>query len=87
MDKKTRRTPAEVAADASVEPSGKGVLNQIKGSAKEAWGNLTGDSSKKVSGKLDRLKGKAQTKLGKYEAKEADLESGGRIRNDNDEEV
>ena len=86
MDKKTRRTPAEVAADASVEHSGKGVLNQLKGSAKEAWGNITGDSSKKVSGKIDRLKGRAQTTLGKYEAKEAELESGGRIRND-DEEV
>ncbi len=86
MDNKTRRTPAEVAADASVEHSGKGVLNQIKGSAKEAWGDISGDRSKKVSGKLDQLKGKAQTKLGKYEAKEAELESGGPIRDD-DEEV
>ncbi|HSP36016.1 MAG TPA: CsbD family protein [Thermoanaerobaculia bacterium] len=83
---KPRRTPAEVAADASVEHSGKGVLNQIKGTAKEAWGEVTGDNSMKVSGKIDQLKGKAQTKLGEYEAKEADLESGGSIRKD-DEEV
>ena len=86
MDNKTRRTPAEVAADASIEHSGKGALNQIKGSAKEAWGDISGDSSKKVEGKLDQWKGRAQTKLGEYEAKEADLESGGRVRDD-DEEV
>jgi len=86
MDNKTRRTPAEVAADASVEHTGKGIINQLKGSAKETWGDISGDTSKKVSGKIDRLKGQAQTKLGKYEAKEADLESGGRIRDD-DEEV
>jgi uncharacterized protein YjbJ (UPF0337 family) len=70
MDKKTRRTPAEVAAEASVEHTGKGVLNQVKGTVKEAWGKITDNP------KVDRIKGRAQEKLGSLEAKESRLESG-----------
>ena len=75
MDNKIRRTPAEVAADASVEHTGKGVINQLKGNLKDAWGTVTGDHSKKVEGTMDRVKGRAQETLGRLEAKEAELES------------
>jgi uncharacterized protein YjbJ (UPF0337 family) len=80
VDNKIHRTPAEVAADASVEHTGKGVLNQVKGSVKEAWGAVTGDRKTKLDGTMDRVKGNAQETLGRLEGKEADLESriGGR---------
>ena len=76
MDNKTRRTPAEIAADASVEHTGKGVVNQLKGNLKDAWGTVTGDNSKKIEGTMDRIKGRAQETLGRLEAKEAKLERG-----------
>ena len=76
MDNRTRRTPAEVAADASVEHSTKGILNQMKGNIRSAWGNLTGSSKHKVGGAMDRMKGRAQETLGRLEGKEARLESG-----------
>jgi uncharacterized protein YjbJ (UPF0337 family) len=76
MDNKPRRTPAEVAADASVEHTSKGVLNQMKGNVRSAWGNLTGSSKHQVGGAMDRMKGRAQETLGRLEGKEAELESG-----------
>ena len=76
MDNKNRRTPAEVAADASVEHTGKGVLNQMKGTVKETWGKVTDNPKAKLEGKMDRAKGIVQEKLGRAEAKEAKLESG-----------
>ena len=36
-----RRTPAEVAADASIEHSGKGVFNTVNGTVRQAWGKTT----------------------------------------------
>jgi uncharacterized protein YjbJ (UPF0337 family) len=80
MDNKIRRTPAEVAADASIEHSGKGVLNTVKGTVRQAWGKLSGNRSHQLGGKVDELKGRAQIGLGKLEAKEAELEA----RNDRD---
>jgi len=84
MDNKIKRTPAEVAADASVEHTGKGVLNQMKGNVKEAWGKITNDHSTKLEGTADRIKGKVQETLGRLEAKEAELESGMTTRRDDD---
>ena len=80
MDNNTRRTPAEVAADASIEHSGKGVLNTVKGTVRQAWGRLTGNRRHQFGGKVDELKGRAQVGLGKFEAKEAEFEA----RNDRD---
>jgi uncharacterized protein YjbJ (UPF0337 family) len=80
MENKTRRTPAEVAADASIEHSGKGVLNTVKGTVRQAWGKLTGNRRHEFGGKVDELKGRAQVGLGKFEAKEAEFEA----RNDRD---
>ena len=75
MDEKYRRTPAEVAADASIEHSAKGVFNAVKGRARQAWGAITGNKRHQFGGKIDELKGRAQVGLGKWEAKEAELES------------
>lgn len=72
-----RRTPAEVAADASIEHSGKGVFNTVKGTVRQAWGKITGNHRHQIGGKIDELKGRAQVGLGKWEAKEAELESRG----------
>ena len=80
MDDNSRRTPAEVAADASIEHSGKGVLNTVKGTVRQAWGRITGNRRHQFGGKIDELKGRAQVGLGKYEAKEAEFEA----RNDRD---
>ena len=80
MDNNTRRTPAEIAADASIEHSGKGVLNTVKGTVRQAWGKLTGNRRHQFGGKVDELKGRAQMGLGKFEAKEAEFEA----RNDRD---
>jgi len=79
-DKNDRRTPAEIAAEASIEHTGKGVLNAIKGTARQAWGKVTGSRKHQIGGKVDELKGRAQVGLGKFEAKEAEFEA----RNDSD---
>ncbi|GAC1436086.1 MAG: hypothetical protein NVSMB68_08200 [Thermoanaerobaculia bacterium] len=54
------RTPK----DAAIEHRAKGILNQVKGSAKEAWGNLTDNPKAKAEGKIDRLKGRVQEGFG-----------------------
>lgn len=46
-----------------------GEFKQLKGKAKEAWGDLTDNESKEVEGKADNLKGKIQEKYG--DAKES----------------
>jgi len=82
-----RRTPAEVAADAAIEHSGKGVINTVKGTLRQAWGRVTGDRKHQFGGKIDELKGRAQMGLGKYEAKEAELESRGMRRDIGDDDT
>ena len=82
-----RRTPAEVAADASIEHSGKGVINTVKGNLRQAWGKITGSRKHQLGGKVDELKGRAQMGLGKYEAKEAELESRGMRRDISDDDT
>ncbi len=84
MDDKVRRTPAEVAADASIEHTGKGVFNQIKGGLKQMWGKVTDRPTMTLGGTIDRAKGRAQETLGRLEAKESRLESGGSFRDDDE---
>jgi len=86
MEDKYRRTPAEVAAESSIEHTGKGVFNTFKGSVRQAWGKLVGNPRHQVGGKVDELKGRAQVGLGKFEAKEADLESRS-FRDDKEDEL
>ncbi|KRW95387.1 CsbD family protein [Paracoccus sp. MKU1] len=41
-----------------------GKWNQLKGSVKEKWGDLTDDELTEVAGKKDKLAGKLQEKYG-----------------------
>ncbi|MTH64824.1 CsbD family protein [Paracoccus shanxieyensis] len=41
-----------------------GKWNQVKGSVKEKWGDLTDDELTEVGGKRDKLAGKLQEKYG-----------------------
>ncbi len=43
----------------------KGKWRQLKGSAKEQWGELTEDDLQKIDGNLDQLMGTIQEKYGK----------------------
>ena len=70
MDNKNNRTDAEEAA----ANRGSGVLNQIKGNVKEAWGDLTNDPETKREGARDRIKGHIQEEYGKTKEKESRLE-------------
>lgn len=54
------RTPEEIAA----EHRGKGILKQVKGNLKEAWGTITDNPKTKMEGKIDRLKGRVQEGFG-----------------------
>jgi len=78
MDEKKnyRRTPSEVAADASIDHTSEGVLNTVKGRLRQAWGAISGNDRHQVGGKIDELKGRAQTELGKWEARESRIERG-----------
>ncbi len=46
-----------------------GKLNQLKGRAKKAWGELTGDQGKKAEGSSEKFDAKVQEKIG--DAKDA----------------
>ena len=46
-----------------------GNWKQIKGLAKEKWGDLTDDDLKEIEGRRERLVGKLQERYGKSEAK------------------
>lgn len=48
-----------------------GKWNQLKGSVKEKWGDLTDDELTEVAGKKDKLGGKLQEKYG-WTKEEAD---------------
>ncbi|MTH61849.1 CsbD family protein [Paracoccus litorisediminis] len=41
-----------------------GKWNQVKGSVKEQWGDLTDDELTEIAGKKDKLAGKLQEKYG-----------------------
>jgi uncharacterized protein YjbJ (UPF0337 family) len=41
-----------------------GGIDEIKGRAKSAWGNVTGDDQIKVEGEIEQIKGKARQALG-----------------------
>jgi uncharacterized protein YjbJ (UPF0337 family) len=53
-----RNTPEEDLM--SIEQQAKGKLEETKGRAKQAQGDLTGDKSKKGEGVLDEAKGKTR---------------------------
>ncbi|RJS59091.1 CsbD family protein [Bacillus sp. PK3_68] len=55
--------------DNGMEDKLKGMGNKMKGEAKEAWGNMTGDERTRSEGKVDQLKGKFQDTVGKAKNK------------------
>jgi uncharacterized protein YjbJ (UPF0337 family) len=59
MDNKNNRTDAQEAAANKIG----GKLNQFKGKAKEAWGDLTDDPVRQHEGERDRLEGKVEKDL------------------------
>jgi uncharacterized protein YjbJ (UPF0337 family) len=49
-----------------------GMVDNVKGRAKDAFGGATNDSGMQAEGKLDKLKGKVKDTLGKGQQKLAD---------------
>ncbi|MDX1420899.1 MAG: CsbD family protein [Rubricoccaceae bacterium] len=41
-----------------------GAIDEAKGKAKQAWGDLTDDKSTHAEGQIDEAKGKAKQKIG-----------------------
>jgi len=50
-----------------------GGVNELKGNAKQAWGDVTGDDQMKGEGMVDEAKGRAQRGLGDIKDKAEDL--------------
>ena len=69
-----RNGNGKTTEEQAVEHTGKGLLKQVQGNIKEAWGSLTGDTSTKLEGKVDRLKGRIQEDYGRTKADQAELE-------------
>jgi uncharacterized protein YjbJ (UPF0337 family) len=50
-----------------------GGVNQLKGEAKQAWGDVTGDDQMKAEGMADEMKGRAQRAMGDVKNAAEDL--------------
>lgn len=70
MDNRNNRTDAEEAA---ANKAG-GVLNQVKGKVKEAWGDVTDNPAVEREGARDRVKGRIQEEYGDLKKKESEIE-------------
>ena len=55
--------------DSGPESGAKGVVEDIKGKAKEVIGEMTGDNSKEREGRAQQEKAQAQREVAKHEAK------------------
>jgi uncharacterized protein YjbJ (UPF0337 family) len=60
FDMNKDRTPEEAA----IEHRGKGIVKQVKGSVKEAWGDLTDNPKTEIEGKVERVAGRVQEGFG-----------------------
>jgi uncharacterized protein YjbJ (UPF0337 family) len=54
-----------VGRKSSSEDKGEGVMDKVKGRAKEAAGAVTGDEAQKSEGRSDQTKGTIKKKKGK----------------------
>jgi len=70
MDNRNNRSDAEEGA---ANKTG-GVLNQVKGKVKEAWGDITDNPSVQREGARDRVKGRIQEEYGDLKRKESEIE-------------
>ena len=71
MDNKNDRTDAEEAIAHKTE----GMMDQMKGKAKQVAGDLTDDRSLHASGTKDKVKGKLHEAYGDLKEKESRLKS------------
>lgn len=51
-----------------------GVINQVKGNVKEAWGDIVGSPEHRREGARDRIKGRMQEEYGDLKEKESRIE-------------
>ena len=59
--------------DSGTRDRAEGKVEEMKGEAKQAWGDATGDDRTKAEGMLDEAKGKIQQGLGDLKDKAEDL--------------
>ena len=50
-----------------------GSVEELKGNAKQTWGDLTGDDQMKAEGKVDEVQGRAQQAWGDLKDKAEDI--------------
>lgn len=50
--------------DSPNEQKGKGMLDEAKGKAKQAWGDVTDDADTRAEGQADEAKGRAKQAVG-----------------------
>lgn len=67
MAKDIERDQDPNLVEQGTEDSLEGKGDKLKGRVKDAFGGLTGDTSKQAEGKWDKLKGSAKDKLGQVE--------------------
>lgn len=70
MHNKQSRSDADEANASKL----KGKVNQVKGSVKEKWGEMTDNPSRQHEGSRDRVKGQIQEEYGETKEKESRLE-------------
>ena len=58
-----------MATDSGPESAAKGVVEDIKGKAKEVIGEVTGDESKEREGRAQQEKAQSQREVAEHEAK------------------
>jgi uncharacterized protein YjbJ (UPF0337 family) len=57
-----------MAKDSGPEAGAKGVVEDLKGKAKEVFGEITGDESKEAEGRAQQDKAQAERDVAKHEA-------------------
>jgi len=58
-----------MAKDSGPEAGGKGIVEDLKGKAKEVIGEVTGDESKEAEGRAQQDKAQAEREVATHEAK------------------
>jgi uncharacterized protein YjbJ (UPF0337 family) len=59
--------------DSGTRDRAEGTIEEMKGKAEQAWGDLSDDDRAKAEGMIDEAKGKAQQVLGDLKGKGDDL--------------
>ena len=59
--------------DSGTRDRAEGTIDEVKGKAKQAWGDLTDDDQMKIEGMVDEVKGHAEKLMGDLKDKVDDL--------------